>query len=123
MRLLLDTHALIWWDEGTGLHADAHAAIRDADMVYVSAVAGWEIAIKASLGRLKTRRSVSGAAVESGFDELPVYLRHGEALAKLPWHHRDPFDRMLAAQALVEGLTLVTRDPVFRRYKVRVIDA
>lgn len=123
MRLLLDTHALIWWDEGKGLTAKATAAIREADQVYVSAVSAWEVAIKTSLGRLKTRRTVTDATVESGFEELPVRLRHAEAIRAMPRHHRDPFDRMLIAQALAEGLTLVTRDPLFRRYKVRLLRA
>lgn len=123
MRLLLDTHALIWWDAGTGLRRAAECSIRDADQVYVSAVCGWEIAIKASLGRLRTKRAVADAVIESGFEELPVRLHHAAALARLPWHHRDPFDRMLVAQALVEGLTLVTRDRAFRPYGVGVIPA
>lgn len=123
MRLLLDTHVLIWWDEGTRLAREAAAAIREADQVYVSAVTGWEIAIKMALGRLETSRSVSDAVQESGFEELPVRLRHCEALARLPAHHRDPFDRMLVAQALVEGLTVVTRDPAFGRYPVRLLEA
>lgn len=123
MRLLLDTHALIWWDVGAGLKRTAQRAIREADQVYVSAASGWEIAIKASLGRLRTKRVVAEAVIESGFEELPVRLHHAAALARLPWHHRDPFDRMLVAQALVEGLTLVTRDRAFRPYGVGVIPA
>jgi PIN domain nuclease of toxin-antitoxin system len=123
MRLLLDTHVLIWWDEGARLRADAKRAIRDADQVYVSAVSGWEIAIKTALGRLRPRRTVAEAVIDSGFEELPVRLRHAEALDRLASHHRDPFDRMLAAQALSEGLTLVTRDPAFKPYGVRVIRA
>jgi PIN domain nuclease of toxin-antitoxin system len=91
--------------------------------VYVSAVSGWEIAIKASLGRLTTTRRSVDAVRESGFEELPVRLAHAEGVQALPWHHRDPFDRMLAAQALAEGLTLVTRDPVFARYDAKTLKA
>lgn len=123
MRLLLDTHVLIWWDEGESLSKRAADAIRRADQVYVSAVTGWEIAIKASLGRIETTRSVAVATAESGFEELPVRLAHAEALASLPPHHRDPFDRMLVSQALAEGLTLVTRDRALRRYGVKLLGA
>ena len=121
MRLLLDTPVLIWWDMGAKLSTKAIQAIRDAEQVYVSAASAWEIAIKASLGRLSTTRSVGEAAAASGFEELPVRVAHAEAVLTLPWHHRDPFDRMLSAQARVEGLTVVTRDPVFRRYGVKTL--
>ena len=123
MRLLLDTHALIWWDEGDTLDAPTVDAIREADQVYVSAVSGWEIAIKASIGRLETTRSVVEAVRESGFEELPVRLSHGEALRALPMHHRDPFDRMLVAQAQAEGMVLVSRDEAMTLYDVRVLPA
>ena len=123
MRLLLDTHVLIWWDENARLSRAAREAIESADQVYVSAVSGWEIALKASLGRLKPVRTVAEAVADSQFEELPLRLRHTEALLKLPWHHRDPFDRMLIAQALSERLTIVTRDRAFVDYKVSLTTA
>jgi PIN domain nuclease of toxin-antitoxin system len=123
VNLLLDTHVLIWWDEGRRLAAEARRAIADADSVYVSAASAWEVAIKTGLGRLRPIRTVEQAVDESGFLELPVTFRHAERLRKLPPHHRDPFDRLLIAQADVEELTLVTRDAVFARYGVGVIGA
>lgn len=123
MNLLLDTHVLIWWDEGSRLRRDALAAIQDAAEVYVSAASAWEIAIKTALGRLRPSRTVSQATDESGFRELPVTFAHAVGVGTLPPVHRDPFDRLLAAQALHEGLVLVTRDPVFGRYGVRLLRA
>ena len=123
MNLLLDTHVLIWWDEGRRLAAEGRRAIADADSVYVSAASAWEVAIKTGLGRLRPIRTVEQAVDESGFLELPVTFRHAERVGKLPPHHRDPFDRLLIAQADVEELTLVTRDAVFARYGVGVIGA
>ncbi len=123
MNLLLDTHVLIWWDEGRKLAVEAQRAIADADSVYVSAASAWEVAIKAGLGRLRPTRTVEQAAEESGFVELPVSFRHAERVGRLPPHHRDPFDRLLIAQAEVEELILVTRDAVFARYGVEVIGA
>ncbi len=123
MRLLLDTHVLIWWDAGAALSEKALNAIREAEQVYVSAVTGWEIAIKESLGRLETTRSVSDAVTQSGFEELPLRLVHARSVVDLPWHHRDPFDRMLVAQAREEALTLVSRDKVLLQYDVRLLKA
>jgi PIN domain nuclease of toxin-antitoxin system len=123
VNLLLDTHVLIWWDEGRRLAAEARRAIADADSVYVSAASAWEVAIKTGLGRLRPIRTVEQAVDESGFLELPVTFRHAERVGKLPPHHRDPFDRLLIAQADVEDLTLVTRDAVFARYGAAVIGA
>ncbi len=94
-----------------------------ADTVYLSAASAWEVAVETGLGRLGPTRTVEQAASESGFLELPVTFRHAERVAALPPHHRDPFDRLLLAQAAVEALTLVTRDPVFARYPVDVIEA
>jgi PIN domain nuclease of toxin-antitoxin system len=123
VNLLLDTHVLIWWDEGRRLAPDARRAIEQADVVYISAASAWEIAIKLGLGRLRPTRTVEQAAAESGFLELPISFRHAQRVAALPVHHRDPFDRLLIAQADVEELTLVTRDPVFGRYQVKTIQA
>jgi PIN domain nuclease of toxin-antitoxin system len=123
VSLLLDTQVLIWWDEGRRLAPEARRAIEEADAVYVSAATAWEVAIKIGLGRLRPTRTVEEATRESGFLELPVTFRHAERVAALPAHHRDPFDRLLVAQAEVEELTVVTRDPVFGRYPVAVIGA
>jgi PIN domain nuclease of toxin-antitoxin system len=123
VNLLLDTHVLIWWDEGRRLTSEARRAIGEADDVYVSAASAWEIAIKTGLGRLKPSRTVEQAAAESGFLELPVTFRHAARVASLPPHHRDPFDRLLVAQATEEGLTLVSRNPAFGAYGITVVRA
>jgi PIN domain nuclease of toxin-antitoxin system len=123
VNLLLDTHVLIWWDEGRKLSGAARRAIEAADTVYVSAASAWEVAIKIGLGRLRPTRTVEQAVEESGFLELPITFRHAERVAGLPAHHRDPFDRLLIAQAELEGLTLVTRDPAFAQYAVERIEA
>jgi PIN domain nuclease of toxin-antitoxin system len=123
MRLLLDTHVLIWWDAGARLSPAAMRAIRGADDVFVSSASAWEIAIKAALGKISGVRTVAAAVEASAFTELPVLFRHAVAAGQLPAHHRDPFDRMLIAQAHVEGLTLVTRDDAFAQYGLPLIRA
>lgn len=123
MNLLVDTHVLIWWDSAAPLSPEAVAAIQQAGQVFVSAASAWEVAIKTELGKIRSARTVTEACVDAGFEELPVTFSHAEAVTRLKRVHRDPFDRLLVAQARVEGLTIVTRDPVFVRYGVQVVEA
>lgn len=126
MRLLLDTHALLWFQAGDRrLSRSARSAMEatDAELV-VSAASVWEMAIKASLGRLRLDVSVDAYVSEKfsrGYRALPVSVAHAARVETLPWHHRDPFDRLLAAQALVERTKLITRDRVFKKYGVTVV--
>jgi PIN domain nuclease of toxin-antitoxin system len=124
VRLLLDTHALIWWVEGRQMTADAEFAIRSADNdAFVSAVSVWEAETKIAIGKLKVHFDPATGPVEHGFEPLPITFAHAAAAGRLPLHHRDPWDRMLVAQAQIEGLTIVSRDPVFERYQVAVLTA
>jgi PIN domain nuclease of toxin-antitoxin system len=127
VKLLLDTHAFLWWVEGTptlGRRARAAVANPDND-VFISMASCWELAIKLSLGKLRLSqrldRFIPDQLTVNGFSLLAVELRHVVGVADLPFHHRDPFDRLLAAQALQEQLTIVSNDRVFRRYGVTVI--
>jgi PIN domain nuclease of toxin-antitoxin system len=125
VRLLLDTHALIWFTgEPDTLRPEARNAIVDAETVVVSAASIWEISTKAALGKLGA--PVDDILVELGewgFDLLSITPRHAWAVGDLPRHHRDPFDRILVAQAQLEGLTIVTRDSEIPRYQVAVLAA
>lgn len=120
MKLLLDTHVLLWWlDSPTGLSTQAKRAIGDrANIIYISAAVAWEIAIKRSLGKLHTPKNLEAIIDENDFVTLPVSLVHALGVEDLPNHHQDPFDRLLISQALIEGLTIVTRDPNIQRYAV-----
>lgn len=124
MRLLLDTHAVLWWLAGEGLTSQAQDAIADpANFVAVSAVSAWEISIKKALGKLSAPDDLEQQVHASGFAPLPISLAHGVAAGQLVRHHEDPFDRMLIAQALAEGLTVVTRDKRFGDYGVALLPA
>ena len=122
--LLLDTEALIWWDANDPrLGGRARHSIQEAADVYVSAASAWEIVIKVALGKLRTKRRPAQAVEDGGFLPLPVTFEHAEAVGRLPPHHNDPFDRLILAAALVEGLAIVTSDDRFLQYGVSVIDA
>ena len=126
MRVLLDTHAFLWFVAGDArLSSRASDAIADADDALLSVASCWEIAIKASLGKLKLRLPVERFLTEqiafNRFELLHIELPHATRIATLPWHHRDPFDRLLAAQALHEKVAIASADPVFRQYGVKRI--
>src|SRR5437762_4151675 len=127
MRLLLDSHALLWFCEGSAsLSQPARAAIENVENdTYVSHASAWEIAIKASLGKLKLAMTFEelfpGALISNAFRPLLSDFRHYRELLTLPPHHRDPFDRLLIAQVRVEGLTLVSCDPHFQPYGIPLL--
>lgn len=125
MRLLLDTHALLWWlEDDARLAVSVRAGIADASNdVYVSAASAWELAIKARLGKVSMPDDLEEQLVANSFVPLAVEIRHALAVRNLPDHHRDPFDRLLVAQAQIEGLTLVTADESIPRYEVAVLAA
>ena len=121
MRVLLDTHALIWaLDAPERLPQTFLDTLDKAGVtVFASAASTWEIAIKVALGRLRFPiEKLPTALSDAAFKELQVSIAHGLEMARLPLIHRDPFDRLLVAQARHEGLTLVTRDPTVRRYPI-----
>ena len=122
-RLLVDTHALLWWlADDDALPADVRAAFADrANELLVSAASVWEIAIKRSLGKLEAPGELLEIVADEGFVFLAVSPWHAWRVATLPRHHGDPFDRLLAAQALAEGIPVVTGDPQFGRYGVGVM--
>lgn len=122
MRLLLDTHALIWWLAGDqALSAAACTAIADpANDIFVSAASAWEIATKYRIGKLPRAALLADdvASFVSGqdFSELPITIRHGQIAGSLPRIHKDPFDRILIAQAVAEDMTLVSNEELFAAY-------
>lgn len=125
MRLLLDTHAFLWWlSDFRQIPESARQAIANPDSeVFVSAVSGWEIAIKKAKGRLVAPDNLAAVVEEKRLAHLPLTFDHAERAATLPPHHSDPFDRMLIAQALAEGLILVTRDSRIPLYDVPTLRA
>jgi len=126
-KLLLDTHAFLWWvGSSQELSRKARTAIASArNECFVSVASGWEIAIKVSLGKLRIEgaldRFVPEQIAVNGFQALAIDLKHTARVATLPFHHRDPFDRLLVAQALEEDLGVVTADPVFAKYGINQV--
>ena len=121
-RYLLDTHVLIWLDiDLDRFSRDTLQALEEAEEIHFSAASAWELSIKQSLGKIKLARSVAEYARQNGFLELSVTAAYADAAARLPLHHKDPFDRMLVAQAMQEGLTLVTADRRLAGYGLSIL--
>jgi PIN domain nuclease of toxin-antitoxin system len=127
VRLLLDTHVFLWWiSEDARLPVRARSQIASArNDVFLSAVSAWEIVAKAAPGRLELpeppQRFIPAQLMSNGFEPLPLSLTHALAVAQLPDHHRDPFDRLLVAQAIVESIPIVTSDKTIARYPIKVV--
>ena len=122
-RLLLDTHVVLWWladDQRLGEEARRLIA-NPGNHVAVSAASVWEMAIKSSIGKLSVPDDVGSAVLACGFVPLPVTIEHAARIGELPLHHRDPFDRMLIAQAQLEDLDLLTADGGLAEYSVKVV--
>jgi PIN domain nuclease of toxin-antitoxin system len=125
-RILLDTHALIWWLEGGAkLSPAARLAIANPEAtVLVSAASAWEIAIKQQAGKFRVPdlvKDFQGRLQKEGFTELPISIEHAVKAGALPGSHKDPFDRVLIAQSQVENAAMITRDSLFRKYAVQCI--
>ncbi len=127
MRVLLDTHAFLWWiSDDRRLSDRAKEIIGDgSNELYFSAASGWEISIKAGLGRLEVLEDlepfIADQLSRNAIQALPIYLRHALHTRTLPDHHRDPFDRILVSQAVLEELPLLSADPLVSSYPVEVV--
>jgi PIN domain nuclease of toxin-antitoxin system len=127
LRLLLDSHVLVWWmDQHDRLNARAFSAIEDrSNQILVSAATIWELGIKVGLGKLDLRTPIgvwtAAALADLDAEVLPITPDYVEALVSLPHHHKDPFDRMIVAQALAEGIPIVSSDAKLDSYGLRRI--
>lgn len=123
MRILIDTHIFLWWDQQLRrVPRPLRAAIEDgASEIYLSAASVWEIAVKRAIGKLRFDQPIVAAVMALGFEILPVTGAHAEHAGGLPRHHNDPFDRLLIAQATLEGMVLGTQDQLMRPYGVAVL--
>jgi len=123
VNLLLDTHVLLWWAEERKMAPQAFTAISNPDnVVYVSAASIWEIGIKSARGKLEVDDAIFDVRADD-FEPLPITHADARLAGSLPDHHRDPFDRMLVAQALAHNLVLVTRDPQIQLYQAEILPA
>lgn len=122
---LLDTHAMLWWlDNPSQLTREARNAVSDGlNNVWLSSAAVWEMSIEKALGRLHLPSNLTDVLKQDRIDILPIQLSHALAVADLPTHHHDPFDRMQIVQAQIEELVLITRDVQMQRYDVKVLEA
>jgi PIN domain nuclease of toxin-antitoxin system len=125
MKLLLDTHAFLWWlSDDRQLGPQARKAIEQPDnLVYVSVATAWEIALERAVGRLEASGDIADWIEQSAFSDLPIEVEHAVVSAELPKHHSDPFDRLLVAQAQLDDMTLVTCDDEITEYDVSLLDA
>jgi PIN domain nuclease of toxin-antitoxin system len=125
LRLLLDTHVVIWaLGEPDRLAAKTRAAIEaEENEIFVSVVSPWELATKGPREGLRLPDDLEAQVGQRGFDLLPVLFRHTEQIGSMPHHHRDPFDTMLVAQAIVDGMTIVTADRKLTNYQVSLLPA
>jgi PIN domain nuclease of toxin-antitoxin system len=124
MNLFLDTHVLLWWlDNSPHLSEAGRSAIADPDnLIVLSSVVIWEIRIKQALGKLEIAPNFYRVIKNQGFELLSITADHAYASGELPMHHRDPFDRMIIAQAKLEGLKVVTHDIIFKKYDIPVLE-
>lgn len=124
MRILVDSHVALWWlDDSAAMGPDCRELIEHADEAYFSAVTPWELGIKRALGKLTMPDGLAEVLELGGFVSLAISADHAEMASTLPTHHRDPFDRMLVAQAQLEALVLVTADEILGSYDVQLVDA
>lgn len=123
MNLILDTHIILWWlDNNAKLPEKYLKAISDSNNIcFISSAVIWEISIKSALGKLEIPGNFTDILQAEGFSELPVSWNHAAMVRKLPFHHKDPFDRLIIAQTIIEDLTLLTVDKIISEYGVKIL--
>ena len=125
MKYLLDTHVFLWWLENpSNLSKEALKTIsNNNNIIYISSVTIWEIAIKKSIGKLKTQDNLTEMIEYHNFSVLNINIDHAMEVENLPFHHRDPFDRLLISQSKIEDFTIITRDEIFKQYEIKILQA